>query len=165
MGDKVVSETVVGEHTVNGRRLEVRRLAWRDASGLSYQVFDIDTGEDLTEQECFDQYPTLDQLEAPTGRHCLTLFAHVCSWSWGGRFPPRAPVAQKEERPQNAAASARRMRMHRDQAPASPKPRVGELQRGADPISSEPPAGKRVVVSSPTSGAGSSPVRSTTTSG
>lgn len=66
MGDRVISDTVAGEHTVSGRRLEVRRLVWRDAPGLSFQVTDADTGEDLTEQECFDEYPTPGQLEALT---------------------------------------------------------------------------------------------------
>ena len=75
MGDKVVSDTIVGKHTVGGRRLEVHRLTWREAPGLSYEVYDADTGADLTEQECFDHYPSHDQLAAlvdalPSGRYC-----------------------------------------------------------------------------------------------
>ena len=62
MGDKVNSERLVGTHTVRGRTLEVHRLTWRDAPGLSYDVVDEATGELLTIDESFDEAPTLDQL-------------------------------------------------------------------------------------------------------
>lgn len=62
MGDKVISERLVGTHTVHGHTLEVHRLTWRDAPGLSYDVVDGATGALLTVAESFDDAPTLDQL-------------------------------------------------------------------------------------------------------
>ncbi|MEU6290386.1 hypothetical protein K388_05842 [Streptomyces sp. KhCrAH-43] len=62
MGDKVISERLVGTSTVHGRTLEVHRLTWRDAPGLSYDVVDGATGELLTVDESFDEVPRLDQL-------------------------------------------------------------------------------------------------------
>ncbi|MGC5263927.1 hypothetical protein ACPXCO_23200 [Streptomyces cyaneofuscatus] len=62
MGDKVTSERLVGTHTVRDHTLEVYRLTWRDAPGLSYDVLDAATGELLTVDESFDRTPTRDQL-------------------------------------------------------------------------------------------------------
>ncbi|RNG29805.1 hypothetical protein [Streptomyces botrytidirepellens] len=61
MGDKVTSERVVDTHHVQGRTLEVHRLTWRDAHGISYDVVDTTTGTLLTD-ESLDDPPTLDQL-------------------------------------------------------------------------------------------------------
>ncbi|WP_331732125.1 hypothetical protein OG613_47485 (plasmid) [Streptomyces sp. NBC_00015] len=61
MGDKVTSEQVVSTHVVHDHTLEVYRLTWRDAPGLSYDVVDTTTGTLLTD-ESFDDPPTLDEL-------------------------------------------------------------------------------------------------------
>ncbi|MEV7157203.1 hypothetical protein AB0N77_21685 [Streptomyces misionensis] len=61
MGDRPVSEKVVGEYVVDGRRVEVTRLVWRDAAGLSYDITDAETGE-LLRDESFDEYPTEEQV-------------------------------------------------------------------------------------------------------
>lgn len=62
MGDKVISEQLVDTHAVDGHTLEVHRLTWRDAPGLSYDVVHRATSELLTVDESFDNAPTLDQL-------------------------------------------------------------------------------------------------------
>ncbi|MEV6676238.1 hypothetical protein AB0N09_05125 [Streptomyces erythrochromogenes] len=64
MSDTIASEHIVGEHTVHGRRVEVHRLTWKNHPALSFEVIDAETGDLLTEDESFDQYPTMQQLEA-----------------------------------------------------------------------------------------------------
>ncbi len=73
MGDKVVSEKLVGEYVIDGRRVEITRLVWRDAAGLSYDITDAETG-DLLRDESFDEHPTEEQVRdaladsnSPTG--------------------------------------------------------------------------------------------------
>lgn len=66
MSDKITSEKLVGTQTVNGRTLDVFCSTWRDAAGLSYDVYDAATGACLTEAESFDDYPTTDQMTALT---------------------------------------------------------------------------------------------------
>lgn len=62
MGDKVTSEKTVGTHVVDGRAVNVVRSTWRDAEGLSYDLVDAKTGEDLTPDESFNTYPTDEQM-------------------------------------------------------------------------------------------------------
>jgi hypothetical protein len=62
MSDRVTSEKHVGTVTVNARRVDIVRSAWRDSTGLSYDVYDTATGRCLTEEESFDGYPTTAQL-------------------------------------------------------------------------------------------------------
>ncbi|MFB7836191.1 hypothetical protein [Streptomyces sp. NPDC056056] len=62
MSDTITSEHTVGEHTIHGRRVEVHRLTWRNHPGLSYDVIDTETGDLLTPDESFDDYPTEEQL-------------------------------------------------------------------------------------------------------
>ncbi|MER6520006.1 hypothetical protein ABT246_24520 [Streptomyces sp. NPDC001553] len=69
MSDNIASERIVGEHTVRGRRVDVHRLTWTNHPGLSFEVIDTETGDLLTEDESFDQYPTLPQLEAVIDAH------------------------------------------------------------------------------------------------
>ncbi|OEV13628.1 hypothetical protein AN218_02665 [Streptomyces nanshensis] len=64
MGDKVTSAERVATREIGGRRLEIMRLTWRDAAGLSYDVTDADSGDDLTPNESFDDFPTDEQLAA-----------------------------------------------------------------------------------------------------
>jgi hypothetical protein len=64
MSDRPTSEMVVGTEIVNGRELEIERTTWRDSAGLSYAVYDKTTGNDLTEDGSFDDYPTQEQLTA-----------------------------------------------------------------------------------------------------
>ncbi|MFJ2217882.1 hypothetical protein ACIQVO_36295 [Streptomyces sp. NPDC101062] len=61
MGDKVISEQLAGEYVIDGRRVEVTLLVWRDAEGLSYDITDAVTGA-LLRDESFDEYPTEDQV-------------------------------------------------------------------------------------------------------
>ncbi|MFE1190137.1 hypothetical protein [[Kitasatospora] papulosa] len=61
MGDKVTSEQHAGEYVIDGRRVDVTRLAWRNAEGLSYDIADAVTGE-LLRDESFDEYPTEEQV-------------------------------------------------------------------------------------------------------
>lgn len=68
MGDRPISEKLVGEYVIDGRRVEITRLAWRDATGLSYDITDAETG-DLLRDESFDEYPTEEQV-----REALTEF-------------------------------------------------------------------------------------------
>ncbi len=71
------TETVVGEHVVGGRRVNVVRVTWRGQDGASYDLQDAETGECLTEAESFDRYPTAGQIASvlaslaePTGYYC-----------------------------------------------------------------------------------------------
>lgn len=62
MGDKVIDERMVDKRTVAGREVEIIQLTWRDAPGRSYDVVDVRTSHNLTEDESFDQAPTNDQI-------------------------------------------------------------------------------------------------------
>ncbi|MFE0472637.1 hypothetical protein ACFW2V_13580 [Streptomyces sp. NPDC058947] len=62
MGDRVTSERRVGTLAVDGRVLDVVRLTWRGSPGLSFDVVDSATGDVLTMDESFDEYPTEDQV-------------------------------------------------------------------------------------------------------
>ncbi|MFE0778921.1 hypothetical protein [Streptomyces sp. NPDC058861] len=62
MSDTIASEQIVGEHPIHGRPVEVHRLTWKKHPGLSYDVIDTETGDLLTPDESFDNYPTLQQL-------------------------------------------------------------------------------------------------------
>lgn len=62
MGDKVISEKVVGTHTVNGREIDIVQSVWRDAAGFSFDVVATDNGELLTTKESFDEYPSEEQI-------------------------------------------------------------------------------------------------------
>jgi hypothetical protein len=68
MSDSPTSEMVVGTEIVNGRELEIERTTWRDSAGLSYAVYDKATGNCLTEDESFDDYPTQEQVAAVVKR-------------------------------------------------------------------------------------------------
>jgi len=52
-----------GTRVVEGVEVRVTELVWSDG-GTSFEVHRVDTGEDLTEAECFDQLPTDDQIAA-----------------------------------------------------------------------------------------------------
>lgn len=64
MSDRVISETTVGVHEVSGRTVRVLRSEWRDHRGHSFGLDDVNSGEYLTPDECFDEYPTQSQMEA-----------------------------------------------------------------------------------------------------
>lgn len=84
MSDKVISERPAGEYVIDGRRVEVTRLAWRDADGLSYDITDAETG-DLLRDESFDEYPTEEQV-----REALAAYdspAHFCRFCADGIVP------------------------------------------------------------------------------
>ncbi len=55
--------TEIEHHTrvVAGVPVAIRELVWDDL-GRSFEVHRVDTGEDLTEDECFDTMPTDDQI-------------------------------------------------------------------------------------------------------
>ncbi|MDT0307253.1 hypothetical protein RM780_09790 [Streptomyces sp. DSM 44917] len=64
MGDKIVSWKTVGELDIAGHRIEIVRLTWRYAAGVSYDIIDAATGDVLTEDASFDSYPTEDQVRS-----------------------------------------------------------------------------------------------------
>ncbi len=51
-----------GIRVVAGVEVRVTELVWADG-GASFEVHRIDTGDDLTEDGCFDQPPTDKQIE------------------------------------------------------------------------------------------------------
>ncbi len=59
---KIVSRVEHGTRVVAGVQVQVTELLWTDA-GHSFEVHRVDTGEDLTEDGCFDDLPTDDQIE------------------------------------------------------------------------------------------------------
>lgn len=60
---RVVSEKECEPQEVDGVLVQVRRLVWSDG-GLSFEVHRVSDGADLTEMECFDSYPTDEQIRA-----------------------------------------------------------------------------------------------------
>ncbi|MFD8565153.1 hypothetical protein ACFV1N_48485 [Streptosporangium canum] len=60
---KISSEKTVGEHTIDGRPVQVQRIVWADG-GLSYGLIDANTGTVLTTEESFDTYPSDSQMKA-----------------------------------------------------------------------------------------------------
>lgn len=62
MSNHVASETVVGEHIMDGHCLKIILTTWKDHPGRSYDVLDASTGYVLTEDESFDEYPSNEQL-------------------------------------------------------------------------------------------------------
>lgn len=57
----IIDEVEHGTRTVNGVEASVRELVWNDL-GRSFEVHRVDTGEDLTEDGCFDTVPTDEQI-------------------------------------------------------------------------------------------------------
>jgi hypothetical protein len=62
--DRITSETTVATPTVEGRTLRIDRLTWSESVGLSFEVYDTETGVCLTEDGAFDEMPTSLQLTA-----------------------------------------------------------------------------------------------------
>ncbi|MFI7049063.1 hypothetical protein [Streptosporangium sandarakinum] len=60
---KISSEKIVGEHTVDGRPVQVQQVVWADG-GLGYDLIDADTGNVLTTEESFSAYPSESQMKA-----------------------------------------------------------------------------------------------------
>ncbi len=62
----IINEIEHGTRTVAGIPVSVRELVWDDDSdrnsGRSFEVHRVDTGEDLTEDECFDTMPADEQI-------------------------------------------------------------------------------------------------------
>jgi hypothetical protein len=63
-GDRITSETTVATPTVEGRKLRIVRLTWSESVGLSFEVYDMETGVCLTEDGAYDEMPTSLQLTA-----------------------------------------------------------------------------------------------------
>jgi hypothetical protein len=63
---KPSTETIVGFHYVDGRRIHLQRITWTGSPVLSFDLIDADTGDLLTWYESFGHYPTLDDI-----RHVL----------------------------------------------------------------------------------------------
>lgn len=61
MGDRISSEEVVEEVVIGGEELHIVRSTWRDADGLSFDVYRSD-GTCLTEEESLDDHPSADHL-------------------------------------------------------------------------------------------------------
>ncbi len=79
----ITSETVAGEHTIEGRRIQMQRTTWRGRDAASYDLLDAGTGESLTE-ESFDWYPTETQMAAvlrgePCRADCAGPYCRFCS--------------------------------------------------------------------------------------
>ncbi|MFI6884000.1 hypothetical protein [Streptosporangium canum] len=60
---KISSEKIVGEHTTDGRPVQVQQTVWADG-GLSYDLIDANTGNSLTTEESFATYPSDNQMKA-----------------------------------------------------------------------------------------------------
>ncbi|GAA0911557.1 hypothetical protein Vau01_095560 [Virgisporangium aurantiacum] len=60
----IIDEIEHGTRTVNGIDVTIRELVWNDL-GRSFEVHRVDTGEDLTEDGCFDTLPTDEQIADP----------------------------------------------------------------------------------------------------
>jgi hypothetical protein len=59
----VVHEKGRGKREVKGVRVHIKQLVWSDGRS-SFEVYRVDTKEDLTINECFDDMPTDEQIEA-----------------------------------------------------------------------------------------------------
>ena len=57
----IIDEVEHGLRTVAGVEVSVRELVWDDL-GRSFEVHRVDTGDDLTEDGCFDTLPTDEQI-------------------------------------------------------------------------------------------------------
>lgn len=62
-GTKVVDSIDHGRRTVNGVTVTVNEMVW-NGGGRSFEVHRVDTGEDLTQDGCFDTLPTDDDITA-----------------------------------------------------------------------------------------------------
>ncbi|MEU9837466.1 hypothetical protein AB0D67_38525 [Streptosporangium sp. NPDC048047] len=60
---KISSTKIVGEHTIDGRPVQVQQTVWA-GGGLSYDLIDADTGNILTMEESFGAYPPESQMRA-----------------------------------------------------------------------------------------------------
>ena len=58
---RIIREIDRGTHTVDGIEVHITELVWAD-EGRSFEVHRTDTGADLTEDGCFDTWPTDDQI-------------------------------------------------------------------------------------------------------
>jgi hypothetical protein len=58
---RIIDHIEHGTRTVAGVQVTVRELVWTDL-GRSFEVHRSDTGDDLTEDGCFDIMPTDDQI-------------------------------------------------------------------------------------------------------
>lgn len=61
----IIDEVEHGTRTVAGIEVSIRELVWDDSgndSGRSFEVHRVDTGEDLTEDGCFDTLSTDEQI-------------------------------------------------------------------------------------------------------
>ncbi|WP_189243058.1 hypothetical protein [Planobispora rosea] len=56
-----ISETIVGEHIINDRRLLVELATWPDG-GRSYHLIDAETKVTLTALSAYDSYPSEQQM-------------------------------------------------------------------------------------------------------
>ncbi len=59
--NRIIREIDRGTRTVNGVQVHITELVWHD-EGRSFEVHRTDTGADLTEDGCFDTWPTDDQI-------------------------------------------------------------------------------------------------------
>jgi hypothetical protein len=69
VSDHVSSRRTVGRHVVAGRRLRVERLTWDNHPGLSFELYDDVTGECLTMDGAFDDYPAMAQMRDAARSH------------------------------------------------------------------------------------------------
>ncbi len=60
---RIINEVDHGIRVVAGVQVTVRELVWDDG-GRSFEVHRVDTGDDLTEDDCFDTMPTDGQIAA-----------------------------------------------------------------------------------------------------
>jgi hypothetical protein len=61
----IIDEVEHGTRTIAGVEIAVRELVWNDSgadTGRSFEVYRVDTGEDLTEDGCFDTLPSDEQI-------------------------------------------------------------------------------------------------------
>ncbi|WP_431921416.1 hypothetical protein [Nonomuraea jabiensis] len=68
----VTTETIVGEHTVDGVNVLVQRTTWRGQDGASYDVLYASTSSevrDIENEDAFDHYPTEEEIRALLRAH------------------------------------------------------------------------------------------------
>lgn len=66
----IASETIVGEHVVSGRAVQIQRTTWTGHTGLSYDPIDAASGDVLTLAESWNAEPSLEQMQQALSQGC-----------------------------------------------------------------------------------------------
>ncbi|MEU1465276.1 hypothetical protein ABZ467_32330 [Streptomyces sp. NPDC005727] len=87
MGDRITSEKVVEEAVIDNEKLHVARSTWRDAAGLSFDLYRSD-GTCLTDDGSLDEHPSSDDLRKLLEHTRLS--SHFCRFC-GKQIPKADP--------------------------------------------------------------------------